>query len=385
MMGYISKFEKYKENDIAGRYVTLPMIEGVLMQNTIKGQLKVEGVSVLQKHIYSYQIGTGKTKLLLWSQMHGNESTTTKAVIDIIRFLNSDDPIAAVWLLHFTFLFVPMLNPDGAVLYTRENANQVDLNRDFLQLTQPESKLLMRLYESFHPDFCYNLHDQRTIFAVGNTVKPATVSFLAPAFNDARDLNDVRIKAIDVIVAINKGLQEMIPGQIGRFDDGFNRNCAGDTFQFLGTPTMLFEAGHYPGDYEREITRKYIFDALYLSFIAIYENVLAKSEITEYLNIPQNNPCFFDFVYRNVKINYDNSELITNFATQYREEILNDKVVFQTYIESVGDLSGFYGHQEIDAQGEMFQDEEGNFPIIGKEGNFYLGKNRKFVNSLLKK
>jgi murein tripeptide amidase MpaA len=38
-------------------------------------------------------------------------------------------------ILDFTFYCIPMLNPDGAALYTRENANKVDLNRDS-QLTQ---------------------------------------------------------------------------------------------------------------------------------------------------------------------------------------------------------------------------------------------------------
>ena len=31
--------------------------------------------------IYSLKIGTGKKKILLWSQMHGNESTGTKSII----------------------------------------------------------------------------------------------------------------------------------------------------------------------------------------------------------------------------------------------------------------------------------------------------------------
>jgi hypothetical protein len=46
-------------------------------------------------------------------------------------------------------------------------------------------------------------------------------------------------------------LQRYIPGQIGRFDDSFNLNC-GDTFQAMGVPTLLFEAGHFEGDYQRK-------------------------------------------------------------------------------------------------------------------------------------
>jgi hypothetical protein len=40
------------------------------------------------------------------------------------------------------------------------------------------------------------------------------------------------------------------------------------------------------------------------------------------LKIPQNNVVFYDFIYKNVKINYDGKEIITNFAAQYKEELL---------------------------------------------------------------
>jgi hypothetical protein len=58
------------------------------------------------------------------------------------------------------------------------------------------------------------------------------------------------MKAIDLIANINTVLQRYIPGQIGRFDDSFNLNCIGDTFQAMGVPTLLFEAGHFEGDYQ---------------------------------------------------------------------------------------------------------------------------------------
>ena len=126
-----------------------------------------------------------------------------------------------------------MLNPDGAKLYTRENANKIDLNRDSKDLSQPESRVLRETFENFKPDFCYNLHDQRTIFGVGSTGKPATLSFLAPAYNEEREVNESRLKAINLIAGINDVLQKYIPGQVGRFDDSFNINCIGDTFQLF--------------------------------------------------------------------------------------------------------------------------------------------------------
>ena len=226
--------------------------------------------------------------------MHGNESTTTKALFDFLNVLNSGTPFANQLLNTFTFFSIPMLNPDGSKLYTRENANKVDLNRDSQNLSQPESKVLRATFESFKPHYCYNLHDQRTIFGVNDTGMPATLSFLAPAYNEEREINESRLKAINLIAAINDVLQRYIPNQIGRFDDSFNINCIGDTFQSLGAPTVLFEAGHFKNDYQREETRKYVFMALVSSFATLSENDIVDNRTGDYLNIPQNKVVFYD-------------------------------------------------------------------------------------------
>ncbi|WP_289057729.1 M14 metallopeptidase family protein [uncultured Flavobacterium sp.] len=377
-------FIQYKEKSISGRYLTLDHIKPLLDKLNTNGQVQIIGTSVLGEPIYSYQIGTGKTRAYLWSQMHGNESTTTKALFDFINLLNDDTDFAKQMRDTFTFYCIPILNPDGARLYTRANANEIDLNRDSQDLSQPESKVLREVFEKFKPDFCFNLHDQRTIFGAGTTGKPATVSFLAPSYNEEREVNDNRLKAINIIAGINEELQKYIPGQVGRFDDSFNINCIGDTFQFLGVPTILFEAGHFPGDYEREITRKFIFFSLILSFKLIFENDLVDNRFGEYLNISQNNVVFYDFMYKNVKINYDGIEIITNFVAQYKEELIENKIHFNAYIVEVGELENYFGHYEYDAKGAEYSDDFQNLPKMGQKANFYLNKNVKFVNGLIK-
>ena len=384
-MNFEKLFSQFKESNLFGRYITLDDIEPLLMKFNANNQVQIIGYSVLGKPIYQYQLGLGSKKVLLWSQMHGNESTTTKALFDFLNFLNSDSEFADKMLKEFTFCFLPMLNPDGALLYKRENANKVDLNRDSQALTQPESILLRQTFEKFKPDYCYNLHDQRTIFGVGDAIpKPATVSFLAPSYNETREINEVRAKAIEVIVAMNTVLQEFIPNQVGRFNDSFNINCIGDTFQSLNVPTILIEAGHYQDDYNREITRKYIFIALVSGLKYIYENDIVINKIEDYLNIPHNKICFYDFIYKNIKINYDNNKLITNFAIQYKEELINNQLLFNAYITDIGDLKGFHGYFEYDAKGALYENLEGNIPKICQKADFYLDKIIKISNGLIK-
>lgn len=207
---------------------------------------------------------------------------------------------------------------------------------------------------------------------------------MAPSYNEEREINENRLKAINLIAAINDELEKYIPGQIGRFDDSFNINCIGDTFQFLGVPTILFEAGHFQNDYSREITRKFIFFSLVTSFKALLENDIVNNRITDYLNISQNKVVFYDFMYKNIKINYDGIEIITNFVAQYKEELIDNKIQFNAYIVEVGELENYFGHYEYDAKGAEYSDEFSNFPKTNQKANFYLNKNVKFVNGLVK-
>jgi Zinc carboxypeptidase len=375
-MEYLALHQQYKEESLFGRYITLKHIESLLS----KFPVEVIGQSVLGKTIYKYEIGTGTKRILMWSQMHGNESTTTKALFDFINVLHSGSEVSQKLLSEFTFCLLPMLNPDGAEAYTRENANAIDLNRDAQNLSQPESKVLRQVFDAFKPDYCYNLHDQRTIFGVADTGKPATVSFLAPAYNENRDINEIRTKAMNVIAAMNKTLQQYIPNQVGRFDDSFNLNCVGDTFQYLNVPTVLFEAGHFPDDYQREATRKYIFIALLAGLQFLYDNDVVSNEIEDYLEIPQNKVVFYDFVYKNVKINYDGNEKIINFAAQFKEVLNKDKVTFEARIAQIDHLENYFGHVVINAKEALYQDGLADFPTIEQKADFYLGENLKIVN-----
>lgn len=379
-MEYFECHKKHKQNQLFGRYITLSQIENVMQSLAITPLIK--GFSVCNKPLYQFDLGEGKFKVLIWSQMHGNEGTTTKALFDFIGFLQSQEALATDLLQKFTFRILPMVNPDGAATYSRFNANNVDLNRDAHDVSQPESIFLRSAFDDFQPHLAYNLHDQRTIFGVGTTGKPATVSFLSPAFNDERSINHVRTQAMNVIVAMHDELQNYIPNQIGRFDDGFNRNCIGDCFTTLGVPTVLFEAGHYQNDYYREYTRKMIFIALIAGIVHIYENDIVDNKNDYYLKIPQNNSVFYDFIYKNIKINYEGKEIITNFAAQYREELIDGAIAFNAYIIEVGSLEGKMGHFTFNAHKMNYTDGNLNFPNIDQKADFCIDNTMKFVNGI---
>jgi len=348
----LSDYEEIVVKNIAGRYVSSDDIMFFLKE--VNGLCKVEniGKSVQQRPINSIEIGNGPCRILMWSQMHGNESTTTKAILDLLNHFRKNRNITNKIIENCTIKIIPILNPDGACAYTRVNANNVDLNRDAKHLSQPESQILRNTFDSFKPHFAFNLHGQRTIYNVGVTNKSATISFLSPSVDDSRKLTDSRRKAMKLIVAMNQSLQKIIPGSVGRYDDGFNINCVGDTFQSLGCPTVLFEAGHFPDDYEREEVRKLIFISLLTAIRVINNSEVNTFDFEDYFDIPENGKQFFDILIKN--IDYYDSKFEKEYAVGILfEEVLNGgKIDFIPKIEKTGILDSYFGHQTYDCSVE---------------------------------
>ena len=333
-------FKQQKETELFGKWITLKDIEKLLKKHLALFEIHELGSSEQDRLIYTLKIGSGKKKILLWSQMHGNESTGTKALFDLFNYFSStSDEILETILKECTLLFIPILNPDGAQVYTRVNAKGVDLNRDAVDQTAKESKLLRSTLEQFNPQFCFNLHDQRTIFGVEGTKNPATISFLAPSEEETRAITEGRKETMNVIVAMNLMLQQMIPNYVGRYTDEFYPTATGDNFQKLGYNTILIESGHYPEDYDREISREYTF----YSILQGVFHIATSHDFSYYLpyfDIPNNAKIFYDVIHKNL----DNQQ---NKAYQYKDEIVNNQLISTLIAQEDVDLNGKFGHNEI--------------------------------------
>mgnify|MGYP001211204139 CR=1 FL=1 len=371
-----ANFSRLKAKGLKGRYITNAHIEPLLKQLPKEFFYKIIGRSELGKPIYAVKVGKGLKKVLIWSQMHGNESTSTKALFD---FLISIDTMGFKDCLDYCqLLVIPILNPDGATSYTRGNANGIDLNRDAQARSQLESRVLRDTFDDFNPDFCFNMHDQRSIYGVGNTKLSAVMSFLAPAQDSDCNVTVNRKMAMGLIQHINSVLQLFIPNQVARFNDTFNFNCVGDCFQSLGVPTLLFEAGHYKDDYSREESRKYTLLALLSALDGIKSNLEIVSSTTAYFNIPENTSNFFDVLIRNTRISDDKSKTI-DIGICYNEVLVANQIKFNAVVKSIGDLKHFSGHQIIDADNKLLElAENQNLELGSAIGEFFI-KNKKIT------
>ncbi len=300
--------------------------------------------------------------------MHGNESTGTNAMFDLFRFFTNPlelEDLRDFMLKNCTFIFIPILNPDGAKRYTRLNAQDIDLNRDVLDLKAPESVLLRSVIDSFKPNYCFNLHDQRTVFSVGKENKPATLSFLAPSVNVEREITNSRKETMKIIVSMFQSLNELIPNQIGRYTDEFYPTATGDNFQKEGYNTILIEAGHYKNDYNRNITRKYNFIALLTGIKQITENKDVDYKV--YFSIPNNSKYYFDILYKKVFIK--NKEFA--FGVTFKEELQNNKIVFTPVTKKI-DIVTNYNANKIVSKKLNFNDNEGFLNFLLHNEQFSL-------------
>ena len=125
-------YEKYKEPTIKNRRFKHKDIIPLIQKLSPPFEIEKAGKSMEGRAIFLVKIGKGKTKVLLWSQMHGDESTATMALMDIFNFFSQSGEMED-WkkniLNSLTLYFIPMLNPDGADRFRRRTALNIDLNR----------------------------------------------------------------------------------------------------------------------------------------------------------------------------------------------------------------------------------------------------------------
>tara|TARA_R110002073_G_scaffold72537_1_gene177328 strand:- start:325405 stop:326526 length:1122 start_codon:yes stop_codon:yes gene_type:complete len=357
-----------KASSLVGRWIPYTKIEPLLKKLKSPFEVSEIGKSEQGVPIHKITIGSGKIRILMWSQMHGNESTGTKAIFDLINFFQYSEEfngMSAQILSSCTLTIVPMLNPDGALAYTRINASGVDLNRDAVDLKAVESVVLKKVLDEVNPQYCFNLHDQRTIFTVGATKKPATLSFLAPSINERRSVTRGRKETMCVIVAMNELIQQLIPGQVGRYTDEFYPTATGDNFQKAGHNTILIEAGHYQDDYQREQVRWFNFVALLkgINFISTNKREQTR-EYAAYFDIPNNSKFYLDIIYKNVFLKSQDKKV--DVGVLFKEELKEDELIFNPSIEQIGDLSQFAANLIIDKKGIIVKNESELKKIVKK-------------------
>ncbi len=322
------------------------------------GRLRVErfAESYQGRPIYLATIGNGPRRVLLWSQMHGDEPTHTAVLLDLLSYLTkcSSEPAVVEILSGATLFALPMLCPDGAAAGTRYNAQHIDVNRDSARLETPEGRALLRAVETLRPEFGFNLHNQNARTAIGIAPKPAAVAVAAPPLDAARTETSQIRAAKQVAVCFVQAARSGAEGMIARYDSEYMPWSFGERIQAMGVVTVLVEAGGWPGPDPAPIVEVH-FDGLVATLRAIADGSYRDADPSLYDRLPRANELkLFDAVIVGAHVlDVDctapvRAELGINHSHGQRLSVLprpDGKIV------DLGDLGTSTGKEVVDAGG----------------------------------
>lgn len=357
--------ERYAVEGLGERRFTHEEYWGILDPALRSGRLHVTrlGESVQGRSINAVTAGSGPIKVLLWSQMHGNESTATMSLADLINWFATapeSDSLRAALAERLTIVMVPMLNPDGAERFIRHNALGVDINRDARRTATPEARILKSVRDSLQADFGFNLHDQGTHTA-GDDGPLVAIALLAPAADEGRSWGPVRQRARGVAAAIATSLGQDLGARMARYDDGFAPRAFGDNMQAWGTSTVLIESGILPDDPQKQELRRLHIVALLSAFDAIANERYDDGTTAAYDSLPMNREVEYSLLVLG-------GDLVLEGAAPIRADmaIRYDDSAARTgprYGE-IGDLEGVIALDTLDASGLFMHAEPGEGGIV---------------------
>lgn len=100
---------------------------------------------------------SNKLKVLIFAQQHGNEQSGKEGAILLINELLK--PENQYLFDKIDFVLVPQMNPDGSEVNKRRNGNNMDLNRNHLILTEPETIGLHKLFNKYLFEVSMDVHE----------------------------------------------------------------------------------------------------------------------------------------------------------------------------------------------------------------------------------
>jgi len=167
-----------------GRLGTYQAIRNTMLKDPEKAQEMID------------KFGDFKVPVFINASIHGNENPGVDAAIRLIETLAYEDSPEVQAILDNVILLVNVVqNPDGRVMYTRQNANGFDINRDFISQTQPETRATVKILTEWNPMVTLDLHGFVNPMLIEPTTPPHNPNYeydlyLRWALNEAYAMRD---------------------------------------------------------------------------------------------------------------------------------------------------------------------------------------------------
>lgn len=205
------------------------------LRQRITLDVEVIGASVLGQPLRMLAFGNPDATrvLLVLGRQHPPETTGSRALMAFIDALAADTPDATAFRASTRVLVVPVMNPDGVVEgHWRTNANGIDLNRDWREFRQPETRAVRDMLQRE-----VRAHGRKLAFALDfhSTWKDI---FYTVTDDPARAPGGVLRRWMDAMQAEYPGRITEAPGN--NPDTGVFKSWA---FAEYGAPAVTYEVG----------------------------------------------------------------------------------------------------------------------------------------------
>lgn len=134
-------------------------------------EVEILGKSTQNRNLYALKFSnsgfgtsSSKIKILIFAQQHGNEQSGKEGALLLVSELQK--PENARLFDRIDLAIIPLMNPDGSEDNKRRNGNGVDLNRNHLILTEPETIALHRFFDKYLFEVSMDVHEY---FPYGDT------------------------------------------------------------------------------------------------------------------------------------------------------------------------------------------------------------------------
>ena len=117
------------------------------------------GRTVEDRPIHRLDVGTGPNTIMFIALQHPSEPSGRESILKLVRDLAyATDTATTDYLSKHRVVIVPNVNADTA-FWSRENINGVQLNQDWYQLTQPETRATHQAIRDASPQVIVDLHE----------------------------------------------------------------------------------------------------------------------------------------------------------------------------------------------------------------------------------
>ena len=126
--------------------------------------VEIIGQSAQKRNLYALKFSSSefgkdksKIKVLFFAQQHGNEQSGKEGALLLAQALLK--PENRYLFDKIDFAIIPQMNPDGSEINQRRNGNTMDLNRNHMILTEPETQALHKFFDKYLFEVNMDIHE----------------------------------------------------------------------------------------------------------------------------------------------------------------------------------------------------------------------------------